>query len=292
MKITLTGSLGNIGKPLATQLISAGHVVTIISSNEQKKTAIQALGGIPAIGNIQDVDFLTATFKGADVVYTMIPPDFSVSDYRAYSASLGQLYAQAIQQAGVRNVVNISSMGAHLKEGTGLTIGSYEMETALNKIPDVHIKHMRLPYIFTNLYGNISMIRHMGFIGANYDKDTRLVMVHPEDIADAVTQAIQTPFTLPHHIIYVVSDDRTMAEVATALGNAIGQPDLQWVAFTDEQALAGIMQSGIREEIARLLVEVGIAVRTGILWMPYGKKEGTRSLQTFADEFATRYQKN
>ncbi|WP_343667993.1 NAD(P)H-binding protein [Chitinophaga sp.] len=291
MKITLTGSLGNIGKPLATQLINAGHEVTIISSNGEKKAAIQAIGGIPAIGDLHDVHFLVNTFKGADVVYTMVPPNFNVADYRAYSASLAKIFSAAIQEAGVTNIVNISSMGAHLPEGTGLTVGSYEMETALNKIPGVHIKHMRLPYIFTNLYGNISMIRHMGFMGANYDKDTRLVMVHPEDVADAVAVAIQAPFT-GNEIIYIVSDDRTTAQVAAAIGKAIGQPDLSWVAFSDEQALAGIMQSGVREEIAHLLVEVGVAVRAGILWMPYGKKAGTRNLETFAGEFATRYQQN
>lgn len=89
-----------------------------------------------------------------------------------------------------------------------------------------------------------------------------------------------------------MSDDRTTAEVATALGQAIGLPHLPWMAFNDEQALAGILQTGVREEIAKLLVEVGVAVRTGILWMPYGKKTGTRSLETFAGEFATLYSQN
>ncbi|WP_440133040.1 NmrA family NAD(P)-binding protein [Chitinophaga sancti] len=291
MKITLTGSLGNIGKPLAIALITAGHEVTIISSNEDRKAAIKNIGAIPAIGDIQDVAFLTTAFKGADVLYTMIPPNFSVPDYRAYSAGIGQVYAQAIQAAGVANIVNLSSMGAHLSEGTGLTLGAYEVAKALNKIPGVIIKHLAAPYIFTNLYGNISMIRHMGFLGANYDANTRLVMVHPLDIADAVAATIQTPF-VENETNYVVSDDCTTGEVAAAIGKAIGQPELSWMAFTDEQALAGIMQSGVREEIAKLLVEVGIAVRKGVLWMPYGKKKGTRNLEIFAEEFATRYQQN
>ena len=37
MKITLTGSLGNVSKPLAEILISSGHDVTIISSDAAKK---------------------------------------------------------------------------------------------------------------------------------------------------------------------------------------------------------------------------------------------------------------
>jgi hypothetical protein len=36
MKIILTGSLGNIWKPLTQQLVQKGHQVTVISSNLEK----------------------------------------------------------------------------------------------------------------------------------------------------------------------------------------------------------------------------------------------------------------
>ena len=49
MKITITGSLGNISKPLAKQLIKAGHQLTIISSSADKVAAIEALGATAAI---------------------------------------------------------------------------------------------------------------------------------------------------------------------------------------------------------------------------------------------------
>ncbi len=37
MKIVITGSLGNIGKPLAEKLFAHGHSVTVISSNPEKQ---------------------------------------------------------------------------------------------------------------------------------------------------------------------------------------------------------------------------------------------------------------
>ncbi len=43
MKITLTGSLGNISLPLAQQLIAGGHIVTIVSHNPERIKAIEAL---------------------------------------------------------------------------------------------------------------------------------------------------------------------------------------------------------------------------------------------------------
>lgn len=37
MKIVLTGSLGNISKPLAIGLVEKGHQVTVITSKKEKQ---------------------------------------------------------------------------------------------------------------------------------------------------------------------------------------------------------------------------------------------------------------
>lgn len=41
--------------------------VTVISSNAERKTAIETLGAKAAIGSMFDADFLTSTFKGAEI---------------------------------------------------------------------------------------------------------------------------------------------------------------------------------------------------------------------------------
>jgi NAD dependent epimerase/dehydratase family enzyme len=55
MKITLTGSLGNISKPLTRELIEKGHSFTVISRKTEKQKDIEALGAMAAIGSIEDV---------------------------------------------------------------------------------------------------------------------------------------------------------------------------------------------------------------------------------------------
>ncbi|WP_426295658.1 hypothetical protein ACN9ML_13875 [Dyadobacter endophyticus] len=52
MKITITGSLGHIGRPLTLDLVKAGHEVTVITSNENKKNEIEALGALVAVGRV------------------------------------------------------------------------------------------------------------------------------------------------------------------------------------------------------------------------------------------------
>jgi uncharacterized protein YbjT (DUF2867 family) len=53
MKITITGSLGNISKPLTQELVEKGHSVTVISSNPEKQKEIEALGAAAAIGSLR-----------------------------------------------------------------------------------------------------------------------------------------------------------------------------------------------------------------------------------------------
>lgn len=42
MNIVITGSLGNISKPFATELIAKGHSVTVISSNPINKKRLKS----------------------------------------------------------------------------------------------------------------------------------------------------------------------------------------------------------------------------------------------------------
>ena len=44
MKIILTGSLGNISKPLTKELVQKGHQVTVISSEPERQKDIVSFG--------------------------------------------------------------------------------------------------------------------------------------------------------------------------------------------------------------------------------------------------------
>jgi len=52
-------------------------------------------------------------------------------------------YAQAIQQSGVRRVVYLSSIGAHLAEGSGIIVGHHRGEAILSTLSGVAITFVR-----------------------------------------------------------------------------------------------------------------------------------------------------
>lgn len=287
MKIIVTGSLGHISKPLVEKLTAAKHDVTVISSNAARKSEIEALGAKAAIGSVSDLAFVTNTFLGADAVYTMVPPTFSASDWKQHIAGVGKIYAQAIAAAGVKNVVNLSSIGAHMPDGCGPVSGLYYVEQALNALEGVKVKHLRPGFFFYNFLANIGMIKQMGIIGGNYGESAKLVLANPADIADAAAQELLTLSFTGNSITYVVSDEKTTDEIASILGAAIGKPDLKWINFSDEDTVGGMLQNGVPLDIAKNYAEMGAAMRSGEMASEYRGIKSVKFGKTRFEEFAT-----
>lgn len=293
MKITITGSLGNIGKPLARQLIQQGHDVTLVSSNPEKKADIETLGANAAIGSVLEEEFLVTAFAGADAVFAMIPPNYAVMDSRAYYREIGYAYQKAIKATNVKRVVHLSSWGAHLPQGTGFIVGSYDTENILDRLPGVLVTHIRPGSFYTNLYSFIGMIKQAGFIGANYGGDDEIVMVSPLDIADAIAHELNNQEY--QKIRYVGSEDIKASEAACILGAEIGMPDLQWITFTDTQYRAALDQAGIPSYVAAMLVELGASIHNGAMREDYDLHKpllGKVKIKDFAKEFATIFRKD
>lgn len=296
MKIIVTGSLGNISKPLTAALVEKGHTVTVISSKPEKQAAIEALGATAAIGSLEDGDFLTATFSGADAVYCMVPPNnfFDPNlDLLAYSRRLGGNYAVAIKASGVKRVVNLSTWGAHLEKGNGILLGAHDIEQILNELPtDVAITHMRPTSFYYNLLGYSQMIKAQGVIAANYGADDIIAWVSPKDIAAAIAEELETPIN-GRKVRYVASEELTGNETASILGEAIRNPDLKWILTSDEQTLNGLKSVGMNPEIAAGLVEMYAGLHSGLLAEDYYRNKpavmGKVKLVDYAKDFAAAF---
>jgi len=295
MKFVVTGSLGNISLPLTRQLLAEGHEVTVISSKHEKVEQIEALKAKAAIGSVTDLGFLSRVFSDADAVYTMVPPFFGAPDWKKYIADVGKNYAEAIKIAGVKYVVNLSSIGAHMPVGCGPVSGLFYVEKALNELNGVNVRHLRPGFFYTNFLANIGMVKHAGIIGGNYGDNATLTLVYPGDIADVAAEEMLNLDFKGKSIRYIMSDEKTTSEVASILGKAVGKPEMPWVNFSDAETISGMTQVGIPEEIARNYAEMGEAIRSGDMISDYLKNKpsvfGKTKLESWAQVFAAIYAK-
>lgn len=297
MNIVLTGSLGNIGKLLTYELVKKGHSVTVITSKAERQAAIEALGAKAAIGTMRDVDFLSATFKGADIIYTMETLDHSRFfdaniNFLADIEQIGNNYKQAIEKSNIKKVVHLSSVGAHTDKGNGSIIMHYNVEKIMNQLPnDVSIKFMRPTGFFTNIFRSLQSIKTKGAIITNYGGDTKEPWVSPMDIATVIAEEMEKPFE-GRTVRYIASDEVSPNEIAKVLGEAIGSPDLKWLTIPDEQLLNGMLVLGMNPQIANGFVEMQAAQGNGTLYEDFYRHKpilGKVKLTDFAKEFALVY---
>lgn len=306
MKLIVTGSLGNIGKPLTEILVAQGHNVTVVSSDRSKKAAIEALGASAAIGSIADVDFLTAVFREADAVYAMIPLSFTEPDLGDYLRRMARNYVQALKAAKTKRVVVMSGWVADLVKAENVESEFEGLEAS--------ITIMRPGSFYTNFYQSIDLIKGKGLMGklltlrysglwalltgktgllmGNYGGDDRIIFVSPQDIADAVAEEL---VLMPGQktIRYVGSEELTCNEAARIIGTAINKPWLKWVLLTDKAMLQGLRMAKVPQKLAETLVEMQAAMHSGKPLENFHRnqpKMGKVKLSEFAKEFAQVYQ--
>lgn len=294
MKYAITGAAGHISKPLALELLAAGHEVTVIGRSAENLKALTDKGAKAAIGSVDDVAFLTSVFEGKDAVYTMVPPNYGASDLKAYIHNVDSNYAAAIKASGVKNVVNLSSIGAHLSNGAGPINGLHFGEQDLNKLDGVNILHLRPAFFYYNLYASLDLIKNLNIIGSNFSVAAgKFPIVHPTDIAEVAAKALLALDFKGHSHVYIASDEVGTDQIATEIGNAVGKPGLPWIEFPDDQALQGMLASGLGQSLATNYVEMGNGINSGIINEDYFKQPnrvlGKTKLKDFAIEFAAAY---
>lgn len=246
MKITLLGSLGNVNRIVVPKLVQAGHDVTVITTNPQRVAAIEALDAHAAVGTMTDAAFLTKQFTGRDVVYLMISG--TATDLFAAAQQQAEIFKSAIQNAGVKKVVNLSSIAAQ-DELAGTLYAYHFIEDALSNLSDIDLAIVRPTGFYNNLYANLPSIKKDHAIYSNVPANIERKYVSPIDIAAAIVDVL-TDVPAGKTIRYVVSDTFTGDEMIAAFRESLALPDLKLVEITDEQFATSLQANGVPDSIA------------------------------------------
>ncbi len=282
----LLGSNGNITSKAARILLSQGKKVRVIGRNAQSLAGLKAAGAELAIGNVTDVDFLTTALRGAEAVYTMIPPNYAAPDMRADQARSGEAIVKAVAASGVKRVVNLSSTGAHLSGGTGPIVGLHQQEQRLNLIDGVDVLHLRPGYFFENHFNAIGTINAFGAHADMIDADAPLPTIGTGDIAVVVARELVDFSTRGKAVLHLrAAKQYTQSEAAAILGHAIGRPELKHVKANPAQAKAGMVQHGMSADATNKFEEMSHAFSTGAIVVT-AETGPTEITPTTLEEFA------
>lgn len=241
--IAVTGATGHVGKAVVARLKEAGHDVRKVSRSS----------GVPD----DDLIALTNAFNGADAAFLMIPPDFKTANLRKRSDELGAKLAMAVKAAGVRRVVFLSSLNAHLRADTGPILGLHDMEERLNALEVPELVHLRPAYFMENHLGGVHFISHHGFYAAALRPDIAIPMIATIDIGAKAAEILAAePFGEPRVRELLGPRDYTMTQAARILGASIGKPDLKYVQLSYDEARQAMLDMDLTTGYADAMTEL------------------------------------
>ena len=233
-----------------------------------------------------DAAFLTRAFRGADAVFTMLPPDLQAADYRAAQDRVSAAITTAIRDSGVRSVVVLSSLGAELAEGTGPIVTLYDFEQRLKQLEHVDVLVLRPAYFFENFEESLDLITQQGINANAVDPDVPVPMIATRDIANVAAEALRTRDWQGIVVRELLGPrDLTFADATRILGTQLGKPDLPYIRMTYEDLAATLVQTGFSADVARSYVELVRALNERIVTSVEGRTAANTTPTRF-EEFA------
>lgn len=291
----LMGANGNITSKTTKRLLDRGERVRVIGRDAGRLRPLMDAGAESAVGSALDARFLTDAFRGADAVYTMIPSDYAAPDHRRHQNLVGQAIGGAITESGVKVVVNLSSAGASLPDGTGPVAGLHDQEQRLNGLISVDILHLRPGFFMENHLEAIGLIKATGVYADMAAPDVPIPMIATEDIAAVVAQEMVRPSFRGHAVRHLLGPrSLTMSEAARVLGAAIGRPDLKYVQADPAEVKAGMVRQGFSRNVADLFEEMSRFLSEGRVNDTFTRDAASTTpttLESFARVFSQAYKR-
>ena len=293
MTYVITGATGNTGSKVSNLLLNEGKKIRVIGRKAILLKIFTDRGAEAFVGDIKDSTFLTKSLEGADALYALIPPDYSAANSREYQNIIADSYFESIKESGIKNVVALSSVGAHVSNGTGILLGLFDFEQKLSRLENVNLIILRGGYFMENLLGSIGMIKSLGIFGSSFEPEFKYPAVASKDVAEtAVKYLLKLDFSGKKVQFVLGPKDVDSIEVARIFGNAIGKPDLKYVQFSYEDISKTLQNYGFSVDSANAMVQMQRKFNEGVLYDPSDRNEENTTATTveeFSKTFAMFY---
>jgi NAD(P)H dehydrogenase (quinone) len=157
----IIGITGHVGRVAANLLLEKNLPVRAVLRNPAKGWEWKNKGAELAIAELHDAVSLENAFKNTKGIFVMTPPlsdsNTPLSDHNQMLEAL----VSAITKAKPEKIVYLSSVGAHLENGTGAIRKLYDMEQALQML-DIPTAGIRAAWFMENFQGSIAYAKENG----------------------------------------------------------------------------------------------------------------------------------
>jgi len=276
----VTGSTGNVGSNVVTQLLENGEQVRVFT-RDPGKVAHWGDRVQVAIGDFGKPETFARAVAGAEGVFLM-------------NGGLdAELFRQLVSAAKARGNPRIAFLSSILAGEPEFQIGKLhkDKEDAIRQ-SGLQGKFIRAGGFMTNSYQWIGTIKTDGVV-YNALGAGKSALIAPEDIAAVTVKALTDPSLSGETFELTGGELSTTAENVAILSKVLGKP-IRCVDVPTEAAVQGLIRAGIPPQVAAAVGQSFEAIRNGrvvtvtdTFERVTGRKPGT--FETWAREHASRF---
>lgn len=289
----ICGASGYTGCAIAKKLLDKGKHVRVIARLRDPLNKLLDKGAESCLGDMKDPKFIHKAFSGAKAAYIFIPPYKMALNVKDYQNGVMTSLIEGIKQAGVKYVVALSSIGAHLPQNTGFVLGLHEMEERLKRLEDTNVLILRSACIMERLEEQLDLIEKRGYMASTVLPDVRFPLVSLRDVADMAAARLLAFDFNGFEIMEVLGPrDVSYNEIAEIMGRSLGISDLKYKHLAIEEMKSILVESGIAENVAESFIEFEEALNSGDIQSDYQRNpENTThtTLEEYSNDLARKF---
>ena len=259
----VVGATGNTGSVVADTLLSQKQPVRVVVRSADKGVAWKAKGAEIAVASLEDVPAMTKALEGATGLYLLVPPNYGAMAWLSEQRQRMDQAAQAVKASGIMQVVFLSSIGAHIAEGTGPIRAARYGEQALGAVAK-HLTVLRPCYFMENWVPGIGMAKDQGILPTFIAPTAKVPMISTRDIGRVGAEQLMAGGKGKQIVELAGPEEYSPNQVATALGQILGK------TVTAQHAPLSVVvptfkSFGFSDEAAKLFEEMYTSFSTGAI---------------------------
>ena len=276
----IVGATGQVGSHLINRLLENGApaVAVVRAPGKVKNTKIK----------VRQADlFVTSqvvkAFKGGTTAFLLTPENPTSNDIIGDTKKIVENYRRAVEVNGIKRIVCLSSIGAHIEGKTGNLMMSRLLEQGFSGL-NIEKIFVRPSYYFSNWLGYYDTIEQYGVLPTFFPDGLKISMHSPLDLANFLADILtKTSQTETNKVYELVGQEKySSLDIANAFSSLLGK-EVFTQSIPSDKWKEKLMSVGFTEHTANNMVDMTQAVIDG-LTVPEFPNE-TIALKTTIDNY-------
>jgi uncharacterized protein YbjT (DUF2867 family) len=259
----VAGVTGNTGSVVAQTLLDRKQPVRVIVRAADKGAAWKAKGAEVAVASLDDAQALARAFEGARGAYLLVPPNYAATSYLDDRKKVTDALVKAVRASRLGHVVFLSSIGAHLPDGTGpIRVVRYG-EQQLGAVAK-NLTILRPPSFLDNWAPVLGAAKAQGVLPSFITPDRKIPMISTRDIGCIAAEQLIAGGKGRTVLELSGPEDYSPNDIASALGTILKRTVT--VQHAPLSAVVPTFKSfGFSDDAARLFEEMYACIERGAL---------------------------